>query len=191
MEKNSFDIEYLNKIDKEKFITLMYQFFNSPNNTLQFIDEMEKNRPFLNGLELYKEFLLQIKELSHIDQLRILENQDELGSSKKREEHKYSKKEHSLSGLNDLSPEDFDRFKYLNRAYKSKFGFNFLLAVSGLDSNQILSMFENRISNTFETEFFTAITQLEKLTFLRIRKNLEDPELKKTNFLTINRNDCL
>tara|TARA_B110000977_G_C10881965_1_gene417848 strand:+ start:107 stop:691 length:585 start_codon:yes stop_codon:yes gene_type:complete len=184
------DIEYINEVEKEQFRIVMGRLFNSPIHTLLFIDEVEKSRPFFDDLKLYREILVQLKKLPHIDQLRILESQDELGSSKRNGENKYAKNEHSSSGLNNLSPNDFDRFKYLNKLYKLKFGFNFLLAVSGLDSDQILSIFENKISNTFETEFLIAISQLEKLTFLRIRETFENSRLKYINYLMVTRNDC-
>ena len=184
---NCLEIDSINKIEKEEFIELMYQFFNSPAHTLSFIDEVEKKRPFLNGIQIYQEIILQIKRLPHIDQLKILKNQDELGIvAGITERNKYAKHEHRSSGLNNLSDEYHNRFKYLNLAYKAKFNFIFLCVVSGLNSKEILSIFEKRISNSFETEFFIAMSQLEKLTFLRLRENLACLKLKKISFLNKN-----
>lgn len=182
MEENLIEIETANSMGRAEFINLMRQFFNSPNYTLSFIDEVENRRPFLNNLELYLEIITQLKRLPYRSQLEILKNQDELGSSKREEENEYAKIEHSSSGLSNLSDEHYYRFKYLNMAYRYKFGFNFLCVVAGLNSDQILSIFENRISNSPDIEFSIAMFQLEKLTFLRIKKRFYFSELAEDYF---------
>ncbi len=182
MEKDLIDINSINRMEKNEFTSLICQFFNSPSNTLSFINKVEKNRPFTDSIELYIEIITQIKRLPYSSQIEILKNQDVLVSSKRDGENSYAKIEHNSSGLNDLSNEHYDRFKYLNVTYNSKFGFNFLCAVAGLDRNQILSIFEDRISNTLQNEFPIAIFQLEKLTFLRIKKKISFPILKEDYF---------
>ena len=165
MKEDLIEIDSANSMERQEFINLIRQLFNSPNYTLSFVDAVEESRLFLNGIELYLEIVTQVKKLPYHSQLEILKNQDELGISKIEEENEYAKIEHSLAGLRNLSDEHYYRFKYLNMAYNYKFGFNFLCVVAGLNSNQILSIFESRISNSLETEFSIAMFQLEKLTF--------------------------
>ena len=57
----------------------------------------------------------------------------------------YSKKEQKDSNLNQCTPNEYYRFKELNKKYKNKFGFPFIMAVSGKKKYQILSSFEKRV----------------------------------------------
>ncbi|MDM9628945.1 2-oxo-4-hydroxy-4-carboxy-5-ureidoimidazoline decarboxylase [Rhizobium sp. S152] len=79
-----------------------------------------------------------------------------------------SKKEQAGAGLDRLSPEEHQRFTELNRAYVEKFGFPFIIAVKGLDKDDILAAFEKRIDNSRDEEFETATAQVERIALLRL-----------------------
>ncbi len=80
--------------------------------------------------------------------------------------------EQASAGLDALTDAERARFTALNDSYTSRFGFPFILAVKGLNKNQILSAFEQRIENDRETEFATACAQVEKIALLRLRDML-------------------
>ena len=83
-----------------------------------------------------------------------------------------SRAEQASAGLDQCTTEEFDRFQILNDAYKSKFGFPFILAVRGLSRGDILSAFEKRIKNDTAGEFEEALRQIEKIALLRLNELL-------------------
>lgn len=79
-----------------------------------------------------------------------------------------SRSEQQGAGLDRCAPEEFDEFQNLNQDYKIKFGFPFIIAVKGLDRHDILSAFRARINNDRETEFNTAIQQINRIAHFRL-----------------------
>lgn len=79
-----------------------------------------------------------------------------------------SRKEQAGAGLDRLTPQEHARFTELNTAYTQKFGFPFIIAVKGLDRQDILAAFETRIHNSTEEEFETAAAQVERIAALRL-----------------------
>lgn len=72
------------------------------------------------------------------------------------------------AGLNQCSPEEFAEFQQLNEAYKAKFGFPFIVAVKGLNRLDILQRFRERIHNSPEAEFRTALDQVHRIAGFRL-----------------------
>lgn len=85
-----------------------------------------------------------------------------------------SRQEQAGAGLDRLDPEEHARFSELNKAYVSKFGFPFIIAVKGLSKDDILEAFEMRINNDRDTEFATASAQVEKIALLRLKTMLPE-----------------
>jgi OHCU decarboxylase len=80
-----------------------------------------------------------------------------------------STKEQASAGLGSLTDQEFERFTALNEAYKEKFAFPFIMAVKGYGKDQILAAFEARIRNDPDTEFQTALDQIERIALLRLK----------------------
>ncbi len=59
-----------------------------------------------------------------------------------------STREQSGAGLDQCTQEEFDKLQTLNRAYREKFGFPFILAVRGYDRHGIIANFESRVANS-------------------------------------------
>lgn len=81
---------------------------------------------------------------------------------------KASTKEQSGAGIDQCTPEEFDKFTTYNDRYKAKFNFPFIMAVKGANRHQILAAFETRLNNDRDTEFATAINEINKIAFLRL-----------------------
>lgn len=79
-----------------------------------------------------------------------------------------SRQEQAGAGLDRLSADEHARFTALNAAYTTKFGFPFIIAVKGLNRDDILAAFEIRIGNRTEEEFSTACAQVERIALLRL-----------------------
>ena len=79
-----------------------------------------------------------------------------------------SRREQSGAGLDACSPEEFAEFGSLNATYRQRFGFPFIMAVSGFDRRQILDAFRERVNNDPDEEFETAIREIHRIARLRI-----------------------
>ncbi|MEM7281791.1 MAG: 2-oxo-4-hydroxy-4-carboxy-5-ureidoimidazoline decarboxylase [Pseudomonadota bacterium] len=80
------------------------------------------------------------------------------------------------AGLDQCTKREFQRFSELNTAYKSKFGFPFIVAVTGLDRHQILEQFAERLTYSKEQEFSKALEQIHKIAHIRLDNLLDGEE---------------
>jgi len=84
-----------------------------------------------------------------------------------------SKLEQGGAGLTECSPREFARLYALNRAYRAKFGFPFIIAVKGLDRAAIIAHFAARLEHDRATEFAEALAQIARISRLRLAMMLE------------------
>ena len=80
-----------------------------------------------------------------------------------------SKAEQRGAGLDECTEEEFAAFQRLNRAYRERHGFPFIIAVAGLDRQQILEALEARVANDTAAEFRTALNQVHRIALIRLR----------------------
>ena len=80
----------------------------------------------------------------------------------------YSESEQTGAGLTELGDDERDDFARLNRLYREKFGFPFIIAVRGLDRAAILSSMSERLENDVEAEFREALRQIDRIAFFRL-----------------------
>lgn len=85
-----------------------------------------------------------------------------------------SRKEQAGAGLDRLTADEHARFTALNSAYVEKFGFPFIIAVKGLNKDDIIGAFEARINNDRNAEFATASAQVERIALLRLKSMLPE-----------------
>jgi OHCU decarboxylase len=83
-----------------------------------------------------------------------------------------SQSEQASAGLDSLTPAQRDRFLALNDAYRSRFGFPFIMAVKGRSTGEILQAFEERLEHDAEQEFDTAMAEIERIAILRLKERL-------------------
>ena len=88
-----------------------------------------------------------------------------------------STNEQASAGLDALTDDERAQFTELNDAYKTKFGFPFIIAVKGLNKAQILEAFVRRVEHDRDAEFATACEQVEKIALLRLRDLLPSREM--------------
>src|SRR5699024_591159 len=79
-----------------------------------------------------------------------------------------STNEQAGAGIDQCTPEEFERFTKLNNAYKEKFQFPFIMAVKGSNRHQILAAFEERINNDYDAEFERAVNEINKIAEFRL-----------------------
>ena len=83
--------------------------------------------------------------------------------------------EQSAAGLDALSPAEFARLADLNTAYRTKFGFPFILAVKGAKSRDIIAALERRFANSPDEEFREALHQVYRIARFRLESTLVPP----------------
>lgn len=76
--------------------------------------------------------------------------------------------EQASAGLDKCTADELERFQVANAAYKERFGFPFIMAVRGADRQNILSAFEQRLTNAKQVEFDTALAEINKIALLRL-----------------------
>lgn len=80
-----------------------------------------------------------------------------------------SRGEQRRSGLDQCSAEEFAEFQRLNKVYRKKFGFPFILAIKGYQRRQILEIFRSRLQHSQEEEFQAALAQVMKVGLFRLQ----------------------
>lgn len=148
-------------------------FEHSPWVAEQAFSSMQKSGINWKGLE--PEELLQwfegaIHSASKQRQLNLLRAHPELACAPASRETltDHSKSEQSLAGLDQCTTDEFAEFGKLNRAYISRFGFPFILAVRGYHRREILVVFRDRIDRPPDEEFETALEQVCRIGMLRL-----------------------
>ena len=77
--------------------------------------------------------------------------------------------EQASAGLDSLTEAEFQRFTALNDAYKEKFAIPFIMAVKSRRRAEIRAAFERRLANDAETEFETALAEIERIALFRLQ----------------------
>ena len=72
------------------------------------------------------------------------------------------------AGLDQCSKDELQRLRSLNKAYRERFGFPFVVAVKGLSRHQIMDGVEARLSNDRDTEFARCLQEIGKIARFRL-----------------------
>jgi OHCU decarboxylase len=81
-----------------------------------------------------------------------------------------SRAEQASAGLDRLSPEESARFQELNRQYREKFGFPFVICARLNKQEAILSGFAARLQHSRGREIETALSEIGKIAWLRLQE---------------------
>ena len=87
-----------------------------------------------------------------------------------------SAREQRGAGLDACTEAEFEQLQTLNAADRTRFGFPFIVAVTGLGRQDILARLTERVHNTPEVEFATALAQINRIAGFRLRALVEDTD---------------
>ena len=79
-----------------------------------------------------------------------------------------SAREQAGAGLNACTPAEFTELQALNLAYRQRFGWPFIIAVTGLSRADILAAMRQRLARAPEDEFAEALTQIVRIANIRL-----------------------
>lgn len=127
-------------------------------------------RPFATVADLHLTMMAAVRGASHAAQVAFLGQHPDLAGKAARagEVTGESRDEQASVGLDTLSESEFARFHRLNDAYRTKFGFPFIVCVRRHTRDSILQQFERRLANDEGQEFAAAIQEVFLITRLRI-----------------------
>lgn len=169
-----YSISELNQLSQEAFVEVLGEIFEDSPWVAQ---NAEIKRPFADLASLHQAMVEVVEQASLEDQLRLIRLHPDLGNKVKMSAA--SVKEQAGAGLNQLTAEEYVRFGQLNEAYKTKFGFPFIIAVKQHSKESILNTFEFRLNNTAEAEVEQALKEIAQIASFRLGEIIET-EFDKT-----------
>ena len=121
-------------------------------------------------LSLMKDY---VNKMDHESKMKLILEHPQLGIKKGQQTNltANSKKEQNRAGLDSLSGSEYNLLSGLNKDYMNKFKFPFIIAVSGLNREEVFRNIQVRLKNTVESEFNTALEEIHKIAEIRL-KNL-------------------
>ena len=136
-------------------------------------------RPFASLAQLKLALVDVVREADRDAQLALIRAHPELAGKAMvaRTLTAESTREQGRAGLTDCTPEEFAKLQSLNAAYNAKFGFPFILAVSGprglgLSRREIIATFERRLAHHPDFEFAEALRNIHRIAELRLDAKL-------------------
>ena len=163
------DLDALNGMNADAFTaTLGGVFENSP----WVASSAWSARPFDTVTVLHAAMVAVVKKAAPAQQLALLRAHPELAGREARagEMTDASEAEQAGAGLDRLTGAELARIEVLNRAYRTKFGHPFIIAVRNHTKHGIFETFEQRLSNDTAAELRTALNEVFTITRLRLDK---------------------
>ena len=166
-------IQQVNNSDLARFVELLGDIFeHSP----WVAERAYLLQPFASRDELHRVMVKAVRQASRDERLKLLRQHPELAGREAAQDTltKASKSEQAGAGLDHCSEDELKRLKHLNQAYYTRFKFPFIIAVTGLDKHQIMAAMERRLENDADSEFATALGEVEKIALIRLEKLIHE-----------------
>jgi len=153
----------LNSMDRAGFVAALgWIFEHSPWVAERAFDA----RPFAGLDALHAAMTEQVERATFAERLALLQAHPDLGARARLS--RASTEEQAGAGLDSLTPGEFEQLHRLNTAYRSRFGFPFLLAVKGSTKHDILRALQARMEATPEDEYREALRQVYRIARFRL-----------------------
>ena len=156
-------IDKFNKLNKSDFLSIFGNVFEK---TEWIAEKCYDLKPYNSIDELFLKMMEIFENAKKESHLEILNAHPDLAVEKKLT--KDSKNEQKNASLNQCTDQEFIEFNNLNKKYKKKFSFPFIIAVKGKNKEEILNSFRQRITNNINLEFKEAKKQVKKIASFRL-----------------------
>ena len=152
-------LSQLNQLPADEFVAALAGIFE---HSRWIAERSAPLRPFSSTLHLLDAMRGVIERATIEEQLSLIRAHPDLaGKAAVRNELTVeSAREQRGAGLNECTPQQFERLQQLNTAYRERFGFPFILAVRGHTPDSVIAAFEQRIAHTLDDERATALQQI-------------------------------
>ena len=157
------------KINKDKIIDILGSVYEHsswvPERLISFDIKIIKNSD-----ELFIKMKSIVECASDKEKLKLLCAHPELGNKLQKLNNltDFSKLEQKSARLDQCSDEEFDSLTRLNKEYRLKFDFPFIIAVKGLTKANIIDEMKKRVENSYIQEFNTALKEVHKIAKIRL-----------------------
>jgi len=165
----SYSMTELNQMNQDTFTAVLGTVFED---TPAIAHQVWNDRPFSNATDLHEKMVQIVQYLSPAAQLALIKAHPDLGSKARMAEA--SVKEQAGAGLDQLTPEAYDRLQALNQRYKDKFGFPFITTVRTQTQASIFAALDRRLQNTAEVEMQQALAEIAQIARLRLLDLLDN-----------------
>ena len=160
-------IEDINQCDDARFVELLGGVYeHSP----WVAEQVQPQRPFASRAGLHQAMSAIVGKAPESRRMELLRSHPELAGREARtgDLTNESRREQAGAGLDQCTAEELKTIESLNRAYRDRFEFPFIIAVTGLGKQQIIAAMETRLGNGPQTEFETALGEVDKIARIRI-----------------------
>jgi len=128
--------------------------------------------PFPSLEALHRELVAAMERASAEEKLGLLRAHPDLVgrlSARASALSGHSAREQAAAGLDSLTDEEARMFRSYNEKYYGKFGFPFVICARENRKEAILQAFSRRLSQAREQEIETALAEIAKIAWLRLR----------------------
>lgn len=161
----------LNAMDRERFAqALGWVWEGSP----WVAERAWERRPFASRAELHRAMCEVVRAADRKAQLELIRAHPDLGS--RLPLSPASAGEQASAGLDRLGEAERAELMELNRRYRERFGFPFIMAVRGQAPEAILAALRQRLGRDPEAELEQALAEIEKIARFRLEDAVLDGE---------------
>jgi 2-oxo-4-hydroxy-4-carboxy-5-ureidoimidazoline decarboxylase len=157
----------INAMERGAFVAALGHLFE---HSRWIADETWPRRPFRDAEHLHAELCATMRSASRDRQFALVAAHPDLAGrlAQKRALTASSTHEQASAGLDQLGPQEIAAFEKLNRSYRARFRFPFIICARLNAKEAILAAMQARVGNTPDVEFATALGEIEKIARLRL-----------------------
>jgi 2-oxo-4-hydroxy-4-carboxy-5-ureidoimidazoline decarboxylase len=158
----------INSADQAAFTaTLGHLFEHSP----WVAERTWPQRPFASREALHASLCATMRAAPRAEQLALIRAHPDLAGrlAQQKKLTAESTLEQASAGLDQLTDAELADFTRRNETYKAKFGFPFIICARLNAKSAILTAMQSRVENPPDTEFTTALGEIEKIAWLRLQ----------------------
>lgn len=166
-------LSILNSCSREAFVAALgHTFERSP----WVAEEGFERRPFRDRAHLHAELWAVLRAAPRERQLALIRAHPDLAGRLARATDltAESRREQASAGLDSMDAEEGAELERMNRAYRERFGFPFVICARLNDRRSILASMRRRLEHDEEGEVEAALAEIEKIAELRLRDALEE-----------------
>ena len=166
--KRAHSLDELNSLPREEFVRIVGPVFeNSP----WIAKETWLKRPFVDLAQVHSALCETIRGASEGKQLALIRAHPDLvdRAALAGTLTAESNREQASAGLNSLTSAEIATFQEMNRAYREKFGFPFVICARLNKKEAILIGFHERLQHSQAEEVKSALAEIEKIAYLRLQ----------------------
>jgi OHCU decarboxylase len=165
-------LEEVNRLERGEFVARLGSVFES---SPWVAERAWGSRPFGSFAELYGAMVEVVGGASRERRMALIRAHPDLAgkAAVAGELTPESSGEQASAGLDRLTPEEYEAFTAMNRAYRERFGFPMIVCIREHTKESILQNAESRLEASREEEVEIALGEIAKIARLRLKDLIE------------------